>query len=123
MDMDSPAVLTPPLNGRHHVIVAPWVGPDVLRHIKLHEAGHVLMGDIDEPTYLSWTGPMPASEDLADMFSLIALLDRSDVHQGPEYLEGRIRELVPLDNYGWQTYRVPRLAGRLGQVARWLEEL
>lgn len=100
--------------------MARWVSPQLARHVTLHEVGHILAGDIDEPTILSFDGPMPEGEDVADLFSLLALLDAAELGQGPEYLEQRIRELVPLDNYGWQTYRVPRLAGKvvaLGHVA------
>lgn len=116
MDMDLPAVLTPPWRGSYRLILAPWVPPLVARHVTLHEIGHVLMGDIEEPTVLAWTGPMPEAEDLADLFSLVALLDDVECDQGPEFVEARIRELVPLENYGWQTYRVPRLAPLVGRV-------
>lgn len=112
-EMDSPAVLLPPWLGRHRLIMAPWVSPLVARHVTLHEIGHVLMGDIDEPTILAYEGPLPEAEEAADLFSLAALLDAHELEQGPEFIETRIRELVPLDNYGWQTYRVPRLAGKV----------
>lgn len=88
----------------------------------LHEVGHVLMGDIEEPTYLTFTGPLPESEDLADLFSLVALLDRAEIDHGPEFVEARIREIVPLENYGWQTYRIPRLAGRVCEAVMWLDD-
>lgn len=113
MEMDAPAVLMPPWSGRYQLVIASWVSPLVARHVTLHEIGHILTGDIDEPTILAFTGPLPEAEDIADLFSLVALLDAEEVGQGPEFLETRIRELVPLDNYGWQTYRIPRLAGKL----------
>jgi len=114
--MDHPAVLTPPLRGTHRLVVAPWVNPLVLRHITLHEIGHVLMGDIDEPTYLTWGGPMPEAEDLADLFSLVALVDDFECEQGVAFIETRVRELVPLEDRGWQTYRIPRLAKQVGRL-------
>lgn len=117
-DMDSPAVLYPPWRGFYRLVMAPWVSPLVARHVTLHEIGHVLTGDIDEPTMLTWTGPMPEAEDTADLFSMVALLDDVECEQGPEFAETRIRELVPLDDYGWQTYRVPRLAGQVGRMKR-----
>ena len=82
----------------------------------LHEVGHILTGDIDEPTILTWAGPMPEAEDVADLFSLVALLDDAECEHSPEFVDTRIRELVPFDNYGWQTYRVPRLAGKVIQL-------
>ena len=41
-------------------------------------------------------GPLPEAEDIVDLFSLVALLDDEECAQGPEFLETRIRELVPL---------------------------
>lgn len=114
-EMDAPAVLLPPWNGRYRLIMASWVPPLAARHITLHEIGHVLMGDIDEPTIMIFEGPLPEAEDQCDMFSLLGLLDDVELTQGPEFLETRIRELVPLDDYGWQTYRIPRVAARLGR--------
>lgn len=112
-DMDAPAVLLPPWRGTYRLVMAAWVSPLVARHVTLHEIGHILAGDIDEPTILAFDGPLPEAEDVADLFSLVALVDDGECAQGPEFVETRIRELVPLDNYGWQTYRVPRLAGKL----------
>jgi hypothetical protein len=121
--MDSPAVVLPPFRGRYRLIMAPWVPPLVARHVTLHEVGHVLMGDIEEPTILTWSGPMPEAEDSADLFSLVGLLDDAECAQGPEFVETRIRELVPLDDYGWQTYRVPLLAGQAVRMKKLLMTL
>lgn len=117
-EMDTPAVLMPPWRGRYRLVMASWVSPLVARHVTLHEIGHILTGDIDEPTILAFEGPMPEAEDVADMFSLVALLDGVELDQGPEFLETRIRELVPLDDRGWQVHRVPRLTGKLPQLGR-----
>ena len=114
-------MLLPPWNGAYQLIMAPWVSPLVARHVTLHEIGHVLMGDIEEPTVLQFEGPLPEAEDAADLFSLVALLDSEEIAQGPEFVETRIRELVPLDDRGWQVHRIPRLAGKLAGLRRAME--
>ena len=121
-EMDSPAVLLPPLNGHPRLVVAHHVRPEVVKHVTLHEIGHVLFGDADELTFMTWGGPLPPNEDWADLFSLVALLDDLELEEGRGYVEARIRDLVPLDDYGWVTYRVPRLAGKVGRVKERLRE-
>jgi len=116
-DMDAPAVLLPPWRGLYRLIMAPWVSPLLARHVTLHEVAHVIGGDIEEPTIFVFDGPLPEAEEVADLFALLGILDAAELEQGPEYVEARIRELVPLDNYGWQTYRVPRLAGKVCGLA------
>ena len=108
-----PADVWPEIDGVAYLFVGPHVGPAELRYIKLHEIGHRLAGDLEEPTIFVFDGPLPESEEVADLFALLGILDAAELEQGPEYVEARIRELVPLDNYGWQTYRVPRLAGKV----------
>lgn len=115
-EMVSPAVLLPPWRGRHQLVLARWVSPLLERYVTLHEIAHVLGGDIDEPTIMAYEGPLPESEEVADLFALLGILDQAELEQGPEFVEQRIRELVPLDNYGWQTYRVPRLAGKVVEL-------
>lgn len=117
-----PADVWPPINGVVHLFVSRDVGPQLLRYIKLHEIGHRLAGDLEEPTMFVFDGPLPEAEEVADLFAVVGILDRAEIGQGPEYVESRIRELVPLDNYGWQTYRIPRLAGRVCELVGWLEE-
>lgn len=112
-DIQIPADTWPPLDGVVHVFVDHGVGPLLLRYIKLHEIGHQFAGDLDEPTMFVFDGPLPEAEEVADLFALLGVLDAAEVEHGPEFVETRIRELVPLDNYGWQTFRVPRLAGKL----------
>lgn len=118
--MDSPAMLLPPIFGRWQLILKPELHPSVVRHITLHEVAHVIMGDIDEPTFMTWAGPLPPSEDWADLFSLIALLHPDEIDD--DELEQRIVELVPLDVPGWAGRRVPRLAGKLPRLKQLLTE-
>lgn len=120
--MDIPAVLLPPISGRYRLVIDVHLRPEVVRHITLHEIGHILSGDIDEPTFLTWTGPMPEAEDVADLFALIAQLDEAEVSDDPAAIETRILELVPLEVPGWAGRRVPRLAGKIGALKILLRE-
>ena len=110
-----PADVWPPLQGVVYVFVDDAVGPALLRYIKLHELGHRLAGDLEEPTMFVFDGPLPEAEEVADLFALLGVLDSAVLEQGAEFIEDRIRELVPLDDRGWQTYRIPRLARTLSQ--------
>ena len=62
---DVPAVLTPPICGRHRLYLDERVGPDVALalYIQLHETGPVATGDADQPTVLQFTGPLPEAEE------------------------------------------------------------
>lgn len=122
-DISVPADVWPPIDGVINVFVALHIGPAELRYIKLHEIGHRLAGDLEEPTLFVFDGPLPESEEVADLFALVGILDSAEIDQGPDYVEERIRELVPFDNYGWQTYRVPRLARKLVRVKELVQEV
>jgi hypothetical protein len=120
--VDVPALLTPPVHGRFRLILDHRVGPDVARFIELHEVGHVATGDADEPTVLQFTGPLPEAEEVADLFALLGVLDELDTDQGPAWVEQRIRELVPLDDRGWQVHRIPRLAAKVCRMRNLAKE-
>ncbi len=122
LEMDSPAMLLPPIFGHQQLILAPHLHPAAVKHITLHEVGHVLMGDSEELTFMTWEGPLPPCEDWADLFSLVALLDELEMAEDAEALEQRILELVPLDVRGWASSRVPRLAGKVGRLKTLLLE-
>lgn len=115
-EMDIPAVLLPPISGRYRLVIDAHLRPELVRHITLHEIGHILTGDIDEPTFLTWSGPMPEAEDVADLFSLVALLDEDEPIGDELFLVERILALVPLDVRGWASSRVPRLAQKIGPL-------
>lgn len=119
---DVPAVLTPPIRGRHRLFLDESVGPDVALFIELHETGHVATGDADEPTVLQFTGPLPEAEEVADLFALLGILDEADTDQGPVWIEHRIRELVPLDDRGWQVHRIPRLATKVCRMRQLVKD-
>jgi hypothetical protein len=123
LPMDSPAMLLPPIFGRWQLILKPDLHPAVVRHITLHEVAHVISGDIDEPTYMTWAGPLPPNEDWADLFSLVALLHPDEITDDETELEHRILDLVPLDVPGWAGRRVPRLAGKLPRLKALLGEM
>lgn len=119
---DIAAVLLPPIGGLYRLAIQEGLGPDVVRHITLHELGHILCGDAIEPTILHFTGPLPEAEEVADLFSLAALIDDAECGQGAGYVESLIRRRVPLDNYGWQKYRIPELAPKVVRMRKLIEE-
>lgn len=110
---DAPAVLTTPFAGRRWLFVARWLPAAVVRYIELHECGHVMAGDCEEPTVLRFQGPLPEAEEVADLFALSAILSDADCELGAAWVEDKIRLLVPLEDRGWQNYRVPRLAPKV----------
>lgn len=120
--VDIPAILTPPIHGQHRLVLDYAVGPTLALFIELHEVGHVAAGDADEPTVLRFTGPLPEAEEVADLFALCGILDDADCEQGAGWVEQRIRELVPLDDRGWQVHRIPRLAGKVVRMKELVRE-
>lgn len=122
MEMDSPAVLMPPIAGRHRLILAPHVGMEVAQYITLHEIGHIMTGDADELTILHFTGPLPEAEDVVDAFALCGVMDDLDCQFGEGWAERRIREIVPLDDRGWQVHRIPRLARKVIRMKQLVKE-
>lgn len=121
-ELGVPADAWPPTEGVVYLFVDHSVGPTLLRYIQLHEIGHRLAGDLDEPTAFIFDGPLPEAEEVADLFALLGVLDAAEIAQGPRFVESRIRARVPLDNYGWQKYRVPRLAGKLTRLRATMED-
>lgn len=122
-DLSVPAILFPPIGGRYRLVLQRGLPLAVRRYIQLHELGHVLAGEASEPMQFRFTGPLPESEDVCDLFALLGIVPTVDIEEGGEWLEGRIRELVPLEDRGWQRYRVQRLAKRLPRVREKVGEL
>lgn len=108
--LDIPAMAWPEIQGVTKVFVDRGLGPSLVRFIKLHELGHRIAGDTSEPIIFAFTGPLPEAEPVADIFALLGVLDEAETEQGAVYVEQRIREIVPLDDIGWQRFRVPWLA-------------
>jgi hypothetical protein len=121
-NLDTPAFLTPRFGGYHRLYIADWLPRSVVRYIELHECGHVLAGDADEPMVLQFTGPLPEAEEVADLFALSGIIDSAEAGQGSNYVEQVIRERVPLDDYGWQKYRIPELAPKVVRMRQLIEE-
>lgn len=119
--VQTPAILTPPVGGVYRLMLADWIGPNVARHIQLHELGHVLCGDAQEPTFLKFTGPLPEAEEVADLFALVGIIDAAEAAQGPDYVEHLIRARVPLEDRGWQKYRIPDLAPKVVRLRTLME--
>lgn len=108
-----PAAIHPPMDGRYQLYVSnrtPWVAR---RFLCLHELGHVLTGDVEEPTIMQFSGPLPECEEVSDLFALSGLLDPADCYEGPEWVERRIWQVAPIDDRGWREHRIPRLAPQL----------
>jgi hypothetical protein len=120
--MRTPAILTPPFGGAHRLFLATWLHTGAELYVQLHENGHVICGDADEPTVLHFDGPLPEAEEVADLFALSGIVTASECAEGPAYVEQRIRELAPLEDRGWQVYRVPALAPKLIRMKRLIDE-
>ncbi len=111
-----PAMLLPPVEGKFQVIFQEGLGRAVRRYITLHELGHVLAGEAEEPMQMVFEGPLPDNEDVADLFALLGIIDPVHDQEGPEWIEQQIRQAVPLDDRGWQVHRIPRLSRKLAAV-------
>ena len=121
-EIDTPAILTPPVRGIYRLVLSDTVNREVARHIQLHEVGHVVCGDASEPIFLKFTGPLPEAEEVADLFALVGVIDAAEAEQGAEYVEQLIRQRVPLDDRGWQKYRIPDLAPKVVRMRTLIEE-
>lgn len=118
-----PALLLPPVEGCYQVIMQEGLQRDIRRYVTLHELGHILAGEADEPMTMVFTGPLPESEDVCDLFALLGIVDPFHDEHGPSWLEQQIRNLVPLEDGGWQRFRIPRLAKKLPRVRTLVRDL
>jgi hypothetical protein len=118
-----PAILFPPIAGRFRIALDSTTPLLVRRYLLLHELGHVLSGEADEPILMIHDGPLPDSEDVCDLFALLGIIDPFHDEHGTEWVDREIRNLVPLDDYGFQTYRIPRLARKLPRVREMVRNL
>lgn len=123
VDISVPALMLPPIGGTYHLGMQPHLSRGVQNYILLHEIGHILAGEADEPIRIVFDGPLPENEDVCDLFALLGIIPTHDIEEGGKWLEERVRELVPLDDYGWQKYRIPRLAKRLPKVREMVSNL
>jgi hypothetical protein len=119
---DIPVDVWPRFQGVVRIFIDNQVGPQLLRYIKLHEVAHALAGEAEEPERFRFTGPLPESEPVADLFALLGVLDEAETDQGAAFVEERVRELVPLDDVGWQRFRIPWLAPEVCVVRQLLKE-
>lgn len=122
LNISTPAYLTPPFNGWHRLFIASWLPRAVVEYIELHECGHCLAGDADEPITLQFAGPLPEAEEVADLFALSGIIDAAEAAQGADFVDQLIRERVPLEDYGWQKYRIPELAPKVVRMRALIEE-
>lgn len=124
--LQTPAILTPRFDGAHRLFMATRLHSGAELYVQLHENGHVICGDADEPTILHFTGPLPEAEIVADTFALSGIVTASEVEYAEQYgagcLEDVIRERVPLDDRGWRLYRVRDLAPRVMRMRRLIDE-
>lgn len=125
VDMGVPVLTSPPISGRHYMLVRPDIPASIVDFFSLHEISHLVAGEANELTWVSFTGPLPEMEDRCDVFALIGLLDEVVIDSGEAAVEKAILELVPLEVPGWRGRRVPRLAGqvvRMQELRRtWLD--
>lgn len=122
-ELTVPAILGPPFGGMYMCFVNVGLPPPVFRYVLLHECGHIMSGDIEDPTTMIHTDPLPESEDICDLFALLGIVPTVDIEESGDWLEKRIRRLVPLEDYGWQKYRIPRLAKKLPRVREMVKDL
>lgn len=123
-DMEGfPAILYPPILGKYRIAIDSGLPRRVRTYITLHELGHILAGEADEPVQMLFDGPLPESEDVCDLFALLGIVDPFHDEQGPDWLEQQIRNLVPLEDVGWQKYRIPRLAKKLPRARHLVRNL
>lgn len=123
VDMEDVAILSPPYAGRYRLSIQSGLPRSAVKYVKLHEACHVVSGDIDEPTFMHFDGPMPMAEDAADLVALLGIVDPAHDDEGADWIEQQIRCLVPLDDRGWQVHRIPRLARKLPRVRDMVRDL
>ncbi len=122
MRMQAPAQLSSAIGGKYYLGLRDDLSHEVENFIILHEAAHVLRGDVDEPTVMHFTGDYPEFEHSCDTFALLGIMDEIDLEQDVAWVEQRIRDTVPLDNYAWQKYRIPALAPRAIRMRRLVDE-
>lgn len=122
-DISIPVILFPPVDGRYQVIFQDGLSESLRRYATLHELAHVLRGDVEEPTRQVFDGPLPECEDVCDLFALLGIVDPIHDEHGSDWLESQIRELVPLDDRGWQVHRIPRLAKKLPRAREMVRDL
>lgn len=122
-DLSVPAILFPPVAGKYRLVMGDSLPRPVRRYIQLHELAHVLAGEADEPMQMVFDGPLPENEDVADLFALLGIIEEVHILEGGGWLEQQIREAVPLDDYGWQRYRIPRLSRKLPRVRELVRDL
>lgn len=122
MDQDTPAQLSPLIDGKYYLALQCGLPHEVSTFITLHECAHILRGDVLEGTTMLFTGEYPEFEHACDTFALLGVMDQLDLGQDVSWVEQRIRELVPLDNYAWQKYRIPELAPRAIRMRQLVEE-
>jgi hypothetical protein len=121
-DAEVPAILFPPIDGKYRLSLDGLMPRAVRRYAVLHELGHILSGEAEEPMRLIFFGALPESEDVCDLFALLGIVPPEDIDEGEEWLEGKIRDLVPLDDRGWQVHRIPRLSKRLPRIRELVAE-
>jgi hypothetical protein len=118
-----PAILLPPVEGCYQVIVQDGLHRQLRPYVFLHELGHILAGEAEEPLTMVFEGPLPENEDVCDLFALLGIVDEVHILEGGDWLVQKIRELVPLEDRGWQVHRIPRLAKKLPRVREMVRNL
>jgi hypothetical protein len=128
VDMPDIAYLSHPLHDSYRrLYLSRHLPHEAAIYIELHECGHSLAGDADEPTMLHFAGPLPEAEEVADLFALTGIITHQDCEiadatLGAEYIEAVIRQRAPIDDRGWQVYRVKELAPKVMRMRKLVDE-
>lgn len=122
--ISAPAMLTAPFGDppQHQLALRHDLPRAVENWIILHECAHVIRGDVAEPTIMQFTGTYPEWEYSCDVFAAAGLMDAVHMEEGAEWVEAKLRELVPIDDYAWQKYRIPELAPKVVRMRTLIEE-
>lgn len=112
-----PTLLLPPMLGRYRLLIDPTVNRKTRDgYLKRHELGHVLAGDIDEPTAFQFNDHLPDAEMVADLFAFADLFSAADLEVGLAGVawltELKMEKMVEWKDNDWHL-RVPRTAEAL----------
>lgn len=120
-DLSVPSILAPGIAGSRRLTLSSRLSHSGKTYILLHEAGHVLAGDADEPAQLHFQGALPEGETVADLFALSEIINPVEAEGGEELVRGLIYKRVDIDDRGWKRYRVKRLAPMVIDIRARLE--
>lgn len=105
-----PAILTARICGQFQLIACQRHPRSSRQFVKLHELAHVIMGDVDEPTVIQFTGPVPWTEYVCDMFAAVGTTTPDERDLPAVDMEALFHERYAIPHESWHSHRVPELA-------------